>query len=74
MRRRRLVRRYGRSHAAYRAAMDADDAWSAELRRRFGKNAGDVRYTAKGKGPTGSNLRRLHDAKIAADARLRGEA
>lgn len=44
----------------------ADDAWSAELHRLFGKRAGDVRYTAQGTGDAGSELRRLHDAFVAA--------
>jgi hypothetical protein len=47
---------------------EADDAWSAELTRVFGKNAGDARYTDKGKGLEGSELRRLHDARQAAQA------
>lgn len=37
---------------------DADDAWDAELRRKFGKSAGDARYEARGKGEEGSELRR----------------
>ena len=49
------------------AAIAADDAWSAELRRLYGDQAGDVRYTAKGAGANGSELRRLHDAKVTAD-------
>ena len=44
----------------------ADDAWSAELKRVFGKQAGDARYVARGKGEEGSELRRLHDAREAA--------
>ncbi len=56
----------------YAAAIAADDAWSAELRRQFGKRAGDVRYTKVGKGEPGTELRRLHDAKLAADVALRG--
>jgi hypothetical protein len=51
---------------------DADDAWSAELHRVFGKQAGDARYTARGKGDEGSELRRLHDVREA--ARLAWEA
>jgi hypothetical protein len=58
------------SHGPYRAAISADEAWGAELRRLFGKRAGDVRYTPKGAGAPGSELRRLHDAKVAADADL----
>jgi hypothetical protein len=44
----------------------ADDAWSAELRRIFGKNAGQARYEPRGKGAEGSNLRQAHDAREAA--------
>jgi len=46
----------------------ADDAWSAELHRRFGREAGDARYGPRGKGEEGSELRRLHDAREAARA------
>lgn len=59
------------SHGPYRAATAADEAWGSELRRQFGKRAGDVRYTTRGKGEPGSELRRLHDAKLAADTELR---
>lgn len=59
------------SHSAYRAAQAADEAWSNELRRLFGKKAGDVRYTSRGAGAPGSKLRRLHDTKLAADEQLR---
>lgn len=48
--------------AKWRAAMDADNAWSAELQRQFGKRAGDVRYTSVGEGAKGSTLRTLYDA------------
>lgn len=44
----------------------ADDAWSAELSRVFGKDAGTARYQPRGKGEPGSELRRLHDARDAA--------
>ena len=44
----------------------ADDAWGAELRRVFGKDAGQARYEPRGKGADGSALRRLHDARDAA--------
>lgn len=47
---------------------DADNAWSDELQRKFGKQAGDARYLARGKGEEGSELRRLHDAREAARA------
>jgi len=53
--------------SAYEAALAADKAWSDELILRFGKNAGDIRYTEKGAGSPGSELRRLCDAKLAAD-------
>lgn len=46
---------------AFRELSQADDAWSAELTRQFGKAAGDVRYTAQGMGDEGSPLRALHD-------------
>lgn len=65
---------------AFRELSQADDAWSAELTRQFGKAAGDVRYTLAGHGAAGSRLRKLHDnrealraawedARIAADNR-----
>ena len=52
--------------ARYKAFSAADDAWSAELHRLFGKQAGDVRYTKAGKGEPETELRRLHDAFVAA--------
>ncbi len=63
----------GSTQAQREVAYQADDAWGAELRRLFGKHAGDVRYTQRGKGEPGSELRRLHDAKMAADRAMRGE-
>lgn len=54
----------------YVAACAADDAYGAELRRLFGARAGDVRYTLKGSGKPGSELRRLRDTKLAADRAL----
>lgn len=42
-------------------AIEADNAWQAELVKRFGKRAGDVRYTKEGKGEEGSNLRRAYE-------------
>ena len=36
--------------AAYLAFKAADEAWSAELERLFGKRAGDVRYTKEAQG------------------------
>lgn len=58
------------SSSRYYTALAADEAWSKELRRLFGKRAGDVRYTKQGEGAPGSELRRLHDAKLAADRAL----
>lgn len=49
-----------------------DKAWSRELTRLFGKNAGDYRYRPIGKGDPGSKLRTLHDNREA--ARLAWEA
>lgn len=46
----------------------ADDAWSEELRRVFGKNAGQARYESRGRGEEGSKLRKLHDARESARA------
>jgi hypothetical protein len=45
----------------YNEALAADKAWSAELTRLFGKQAGDKRFTKEGKGEEGSELRRLHN-------------
>lgn len=59
-----------RRHLAYQSAVAADDAWSTELRRLFGGRAGDIRYTKQGRGEPGTELRRLHDAKLAADNTL----
>jgi hypothetical protein len=42
----------------------ADQNWSRELQRQFGKRAGDVRYTAEGR--SGAKLRKLHDKFVAA--------
>jgi hypothetical protein len=58
-------------HSLYRAALLADAAWSEELYRLFGNRAGDVRYTKQGAGAPGSKLRRLCNAKLAADRALR---
>jgi hypothetical protein len=49
-----------------KAAQDACDAWGAELRKSFGKRAGDMRYLPAGKGEPGSDLRRTYDAFVAA--------
>jgi hypothetical protein len=48
--------------------LEADDAWSAELQRQFGRNAGQARYEVRGKGEEGSELRRLHDLRMTAQA------
>lgn len=45
-----------------RDALEADRVWSDELRRLFGREACNARYTAAGKGSAGSRLRELHDA------------
>lgn len=47
---------------AYRAAVDADNAFQAELDR-----LGVERYSNASKGALGSDLRRLYNAKLAAD-------
>lgn len=46
------------------AFLAADDAWSHELLRVFGKrDCGDKRYLPEGRGNPGTKLRRLHDAR-----------
>lgn len=45
----------------WQAWIAADAVWSEELRRQFGRDAGDIRYTGRGRGLEGSELRRLHD-------------
>ena len=54
------------AHVRRDAAYAADAAYGAELRRVFGKDAGDARYDARG--VSTPELRRLCDAKLAADA------
>ncbi len=56
----RRQRRNGKFDAYYRA-IEADKAWQKELVRLFKSRAGDVRYTAKGRGAPGTKLRALHD-------------
>lgn len=56
--------------AIYFAAVAADEAYDSELRRTFGRYASDVRYVRAGNGEPGSDLRRLSDEKLAADAAL----
>jgi hypothetical protein len=41
----------------YQAALAADRLWGAELRRLYGKDAGDARYQTRGEGRPGSTLR-----------------
>jgi len=52
-----------KEHLAFQVA---DDAWSLELQKAFGKRAGDVRYTPRGKGEPGTALRTAYDAREAA--------
>lgn len=49
-------------HAEYYAAVEADNAWQAEL------DAAKIdRWSPQSHGAEGSELRRLFDAKVAAD-------
>lgn len=50
----------------HKAFQIADEAWSALLRKEFGKQAGDVRYTTRGKGEPGTILRAAYDTRDAA--------
>lgn len=43
-------------YAIYREFLAADEAWSVELRREFGKDAGTARYQTRGEGEPGSAL------------------
>ena len=56
---------------AYRAYAAADYAWSQELRRLYGNDAGTARYQKAGKGEEGTELRRLHDAFTSTGAAYR---
>lgn len=49
--------------AANAAFGRADRFFSRELEARFGKRAGDVRYTPEGMGEEGSTLRFAHDQR-----------
>ena len=51
-----------KAEETYRAWLAADEAWSAELRRAFGKQAGDMRYLPQGRGAPGSALRVTYEA------------
>ena len=55
----------------HRAALTTDHAWSVELIRCFGKNAGDARYRPEGRGVPGSALRAAYDARTAAQEACR---
>ena len=48
---------------AHRAALDTDRAWSAELVKAFGRNAGDMRYVKAGQGDPGTPLRAAYEAR-----------
>lgn len=48
---------------AHRAALLADEKWSQELVKIFGKNAGDARYKIEGRGSPGTPLRAAYDAR-----------
>lgn len=54
------------THAAQQRFQEADDAWHSELVRVHGKHAGDVRYSAIGRGTRGTTLRTLYDARCVA--------
>jgi hypothetical protein len=45
--------------AAYLAFAAAEEAWSKELARCFGRNAGEARYYPEGKGKPGEPLHAL---------------
>jgi len=52
---------------AYYAAQEADNAWSAELVRVFGKKAGNARYTPEGRGtPELARLAAARDVAVRA--------
>lgn len=58
----------GTLREAYRTAKIADAAWSDELQRVYGRQAGDARYDARGTATP--ELARLHAAfRAASDAR-----
>lgn len=53
----------------YRAAMNADQAWSEALTRQFGSRAGDARYDRRG--VSTPELKALHQSfRVANDAWL----
>ncbi len=47
---------------AYENAIAADAAWSAELKKTFGRDGCNARYEKRGRGVEGSDLRKAHDA------------
>lgn len=51
---------------AYFRAERADDAWGVELKRTFGRRAGDARYRPEGRGTEGTALRTTYDERTAA--------
>jgi len=53
---------------------DADDAWSAELERIFGRQAGTARYQPRGQGEPGSRLRALYEERQVARIRWHDSA
>jgi hypothetical protein len=57
-----------KSTEAMKAFIAADDAWSAELTRQFGKQACEARYRPQGRGVPGSTLAAAHDAREACRA------
>jgi len=52
------------------AALWADDLWSTELVRLYGRRSGDARYDERGRGEAGSVLREIYDLRQAATAGL----
>jgi hypothetical protein len=50
---------------AWNAWIAADNAWHAEIEKAYPRqHAGDIRYTALGKGKPGTALRAAHDLFI----------
>jgi hypothetical protein len=52
------------NHNLYHAAINADNAWSSELTRVYGRNAGDARYDSRGYATP--ELKQLSDAFLIA--------
>lgn len=56
----------------YDALVEADRDWTVAIEKAFPKeHPGDVRYTERGKGAPGSELRAVHDEYVAAGAAFR---